>query len=92
MLYPLLNSYIKPLARITEITCELLAKRKTFHNFEPSHHTLHRRFPITFYPTEPQFPSPHLKVSRHGETGQSKEKSISFRSSRRFAIAKHRGY
>lgn len=70
---------------------KLLTERKTsFHNFSPH---------IT-----PQIPNhlqphirnhsfhPHLKVSRHGETGQSKEKSISFRSSRRFAIAKHHGY
>lgn len=56
-------------------------KRSTTSNSLTTHYTADSQSPSTPY-TEPQFPPPNLKASRHGETGQSKEKSISFRSSR----------
>lgn len=63
MLYPLLNSYVKPLARITEIAAEIIDRTK---NVVPqlltTHYTADSQSPSTPY-TEPQFPPPFKSIA-----------------------------
>lgn len=77
MLRPL--SYAEPLTRITEIAPELSIRKKNVPKlriFSP-----HITPPINLQPYIRNYSFHlHLKAARHGETGQSKEKSISFRS------------